>query len=156
MVGLRCFSVARCQTPSGIRLDGFGWVSLGPVRARQGPIWSRMGPYISRTIHRGSAGPVGPYRVPTGFRRNPVLARIGSRIDRLARNKDQMNPTACPDPFRPLLRSKTGKKSSFQGKRPPADRRRHRRTPFPRSLPGLGGPQLLLAQPRLLVSMTGC
>ena len=27
-----------------------------------------------------------------------------------------------------------------------------RRTPFNRSLPGLGGPQLLLAQPRLLVS----
>ena len=34
---------------------------------------------------------------------------------------------------------------------PPADRRRHRRTPFNRGLPGLGGPQLLLAQPRLLV-----
>ena len=29
--------------------------------------------------------------------------------------------------------------------------RRHRRTPFNRSLPSLGGPQLLLAQPMLLV-----
>ena len=37
--------------------------------------------------------------------------------------------------------------------RTPADRRRHRRTPLNRSLPGLGGPQRLLAQPRLLVSL---
>ena len=28
---------------------------------------------------------------------------------------------------------------------PPADHRRHRRTPFNRRLPGLGGPQILLA-----------
>ena len=34
---------------------------------------------------------------------------------------------------------------------PPADRRRHGRTPFNRQLPSLDGPQLLLAQPRLLV-----
>ena len=85
MVKLRCFSVARCQTPSGGRLDGFGWVLLGPKRARQGPGWSRMGPYISRTlmqdsrvICRGSSGPIGPYRVPTGFCRNTDLARRDS------------------------------------------------------------------------------
>ena len=43
---------------------------------------SRVGPYISRTpirdsrvIRRGSSGPVGSYRVPTGFRGNPDLAR---------------------------------------------------------------------------------
>ena len=72
--------VVRHRQGSGF--DGLGWVPLGPKRARQGPVWSRMGPYISRTpirdsrvIRRGSSGPVGPYRVPTGFRRNPVLAR---------------------------------------------------------------------------------
>ena len=36
--------------------------------------------------------------------------------------------------------------------RPPADRRRRLRTLLHRSLPSLGGPQLLLAQPMLLVS----
>ena len=72
--------VVRHRQGSGF--DGLGWVPLGPKRARQGPIWSRMGPYINRTpirysrvIRRGSSGPVGPYRVPTGFRRNPDLAR---------------------------------------------------------------------------------
>ena len=72
--------VVRHRQGSGF--DGLGWVPLGPKRARQGPVWSRMGPYISRTpirdsrvIRQGSSGPVGPYRVPTGFRRNPVLAR---------------------------------------------------------------------------------
>ena len=76
------FSVARCRTQSGVRLDGLGWVPLGPVRVRQGPVWSRIGPYVSRTpirdsrvIRRGSSGPVGPYRVPTGFHRNTDLAR---------------------------------------------------------------------------------
>ena len=80
------FRVARCQTPSGVRLDEFGWVPLGPKRARHGPVWSHMGPYekayVSRTpirdsrvMRQGSSGPVGPYRVPTGFRRNPDLAQ---------------------------------------------------------------------------------
>ena len=38
-------------------------------------------------------------------------------------------------------------------RRTPGGPRRHRRTPFHRRLPGLGGPQLLLAQPMLLVPM---
>ena len=82
VVGRQCFRVARCRTQSGVRLDGLGWVPLDPVRVRQGPVWSRIGPYISRTLTRdsrvirqGSSGHFGPYRVPTGFRRNPVLAR---------------------------------------------------------------------------------
>ena len=75
----------QCRTlsrPSGVRLDGLGWVPLGPVRVRQGPVWSRIHPYMSRTlirdnrvIRQGSSGPVAPCRVPTGFRRNTVLAR---------------------------------------------------------------------------------
>ena len=76
------FRVARCQTPSGVRLDGFGWVPLGPKRARQGPVWARIGPYISRVlirdsrvIRQGSSGPIGPNRVPTGFGWKPVLVR---------------------------------------------------------------------------------
>ena len=76
------FRVARCRTQSGVRLDGLGWVPSGPVGVRQGPVWSRIGPYISRTlirdsrvIRQGSSGQIGPKRVPTGFHRNPVLAR---------------------------------------------------------------------------------
>ena len=72
--------VVRPRRGSGF--EELGWVLLGPKRARRGPVWFRMGPYISRTlirvsrvIRQGSSGPVGPYRVPTGFRRNPVLAR---------------------------------------------------------------------------------
>ena len=38
------------------------------------------------------------------------MVRSGSRIDGLARNKDQMNPTAYPDPSGPLLRPKAAKK----------------------------------------------
>ena len=57
-----------------------GWVTLGPVRARQGPAWSRMGPFIytgqdSRAIRQGPSGFVGSYRVPSGFRWNLDLAR---------------------------------------------------------------------------------
>ena len=66
----------------GSGFDGLGWVTLGPVRARQGPVWSRMGPYISRTsiwdsraIRQGPSGPVGSYLVPMDFCRNPDLAQ---------------------------------------------------------------------------------
>ena len=158
MVGrLRSVShVVRHRQGSGF--DGLGWVPLGPKRARQDPVWSCMGPYISHTqipdnrvIRRGSSGPVGLYRVPTGFCRNPVLARRdltagARRIARLSRigarlmNGPIWNPLAFPR----ALRAPSGPSG------PPADRRRHRWTQFHRSLPGLGGPQLLLAQPRLL------
>ena len=66
----------------GSGFEGLGWVPLGLKRARQGPVWSRMGRYISRTsirdsraIRQGPSGPVGSYQGPTGFRRNPDLAR---------------------------------------------------------------------------------
>ena len=72
--------VVRHRQGSGF--EGLGWVPLGPKRAHQGPVWSHMGPYINRTqiwvsrVNRQDpSGPVGSYRVPTGFRRNPVLAR---------------------------------------------------------------------------------
>ena len=76
-------SVSHVVRPrQGSGFEGLGWVPLGPKRARQGRVWSRMGPYISRTlirdsrvIRQGPSGPVGSYRVPTGFRRNPVLAQ---------------------------------------------------------------------------------
>ena len=79
----RLRSVSHVVRPrQGLGFEGLGWVPLGPKRVRQGPVWSRMGPYISRTLMRdsrvirqGPSGPVGSYRVPTGFRRNLVLAR---------------------------------------------------------------------------------
>ena len=133
------------------------WVPLGPVRARRGSSGIRMGPYLSRTpirVHpvfrQGSSGPVGSRRDISAksakVRSGPKtsnLVRNGSRIDGLARNKDQMNPTACPDPSGPLLRPKTAKKRIFQGKRPPAASRRHRRTPFHRSSPVWGSYEAL-------------
>ena len=131
------------QGVSGVRV---GWVPLGPKRARQGPIWSRIGRYMSRTliwdsrvIHRGSSGPVGSYRVPMGFRRNPDLARrtptgLDGSLDCPISVHD-----SCTDPYGSLRRPH-GPSGG-----PSADRRRHRRTPFHRRLPGLGGPQLLLA-----------
>ena len=75
-------SVSHVVRPrQGSGFDGLGWVPLRPRRAHQGTVWSRMGPHISRTpirdnrvIRQGSSDPVGPYRVPTGFRRNPDLA----------------------------------------------------------------------------------
>ena len=63
------FRVACCRTHQGSGFDGLGWVLLGPKWARPGPVWSFI------WVPTGSSGPVGPYRVPTGFRRNPVLAR---------------------------------------------------------------------------------
>ena len=50
VVGRLRFRVACCQTPSEV-FDGLGWVTLGPVGARQGPVWSHMCPYISRTSY---------------------------------------------------------------------------------------------------------
>ena len=119
-----------------------GWVLLGPVRAHRGSSGTRMGPYLSRTpirVHRvfrqGSSGAVGPYRPISAksakVRSGPKtsnLARNGSRIDRLARNKDQMNPTTCPDPSGPLLRPKTAKKTNLR-KTAPGGPRGPRRPP---------------------------
>ena len=72
------------------------------------------------------------------IRRVAQLSRIGARL---------MYGTTYGTPRRP--HGPSGAPSGPD--RPPADRRRHRRTPFNRRLPGLGGPQLLLAQPRLLL-----
>ena len=131
------------------------WVPLGPVRDRRGSSGIRMGPYLSRTpirVHpvfrQGSSGPVGSRRDISAksakVRSGPKtsnLVRNGSRIDGLARNKDQMNPTACPDPSGPLLMPKTAKKMFKENgpRRPPAD---------------LGGsPSLLSAQAGAYVSV---
>ena len=73
------FRVARCRTQSGVSLDGLGWVPLGPVKVRQGPVCVRISQSYTDTEQSsdlsGSSGPVRPYRVPTRFRGNPVWAR---------------------------------------------------------------------------------
>ena len=105
-----------------------GLVPLGPLRARGGSSATRMDPYLSRApirVHlvfrQGQSGPVGTYR--------PHRPKIGqvqkqSRINRLARNKDQMNRIACPDPSGPLLKPKTDKKSDCLRKTAPRGSRR--------------------------------
>ena len=57
-------------------------VPMGLPAARGAAVGALEGPYLSRTpirdsrvIPQGLLGPVGPYRVPTGFCRNLVLAR---------------------------------------------------------------------------------
>ena len=92
--------VVRHRQGSGF--DGLGWVPLGPKRARQGPVWSRMGPYISRTlirdsrvIRQGPSGPVGSYRVPTGFRRNTDLARHHPTLGRQVSTDRSTVPCWC-------------------------------------------------------------
>ena len=94
---------------------------MGPVRVRQGSIWHRMGPKSSRTpirdsrvFHRGSSGPVGPYRVPTetlcfgtagpdGARRIERLSRIGARLIYGA----IWDPIASPQALRGPIRSRS-------------------------------------------------
>ena len=72
----------------------------------------RSNPLQGAVRHR--PGPGGLSRVHNaGGPKSSKMVRIGSRIDRLARNKDQMNPTACLDPSGPLLRPKTVKKICF-------------------------------------------
>ena len=122
--------------------DELGWVTLGPVRARQGPVWSRMGPYISRTpirdsrvIRRDASGPVGPYRVPTGFRRNPVWY---NRTRRVSTHHSTVPYWCMID-----VRSHTGPYGGPTG--PPGLRRDP--TGFRRTAGGTVGPRLIGASP---------
>ena len=73
-------SVYQSYTDTGQSSDPSGLVRS--CQGPSGPVWFRIGRYISRTlirdsrvIRQGSSGPVGPYRVLTGFHRNPVLAQ---------------------------------------------------------------------------------
>ena len=138
--------VVRHRQGSGF--DGLRCVPLGPVRACQGPVWSRMGPYISRTSIRDNRAICQGLSGPVGFRR----VSVGNLIwhDRTRRGSTDRSTV----PYRCTIdvRTHTGPYGDPTG--PPGPRRDlmgPRRTPLNRSLPGLGGPQLLLAQPRLLV-----
>ena len=111
----------------GSVFEGLGWVPLGPVGAR--PV-----------IRRGLLDPVGPCWVPTGFR-GTLFWVDGTR-------RGSTDRSTVPYRCTIDVRTHTGPPRASSGTNgPPADRRGHRRTPFNRRLPGLGGPQLLLAQP---------
>ena len=132
------FRVARCRTRSGVRIDGLGLASQVPSG------------HVSRVIRQIQSGPVGSYRVPTGFRRNPDLAQrdptgLDGSLDCYVSVHDR-----CTDPLGTPRRPQGPSGGSSGPNGPSADPRRHRRTLFNRRLPGLGGPQLLLAQPVLL------
>ena len=126
------FSVARFQTPSGVYIS-------------HTLIWD------SQVIHHGSSA-VGPYRVLMGFRWDPdcfgTTGPIKERVARPSCIDAQLMFGPLGTPRRPHVPS--GSPSGPNG--PPADRRRHRLNPFPRSLPGLGGPQLPLASAMAIVS----
>ena len=105
-----------------------GQVPLGHVGARPGPTGVRIvvvHPYgsieSSVRAHQVPSGHIGHIGQRPVRSKKSNMIQNGSRIDGLARNKDQMNPEACLDPSRPLLRPKTVKNPTFQGKRPPAD-----------------------------------
>ena len=119
--------------------------------------WARHGvPTGPPGPRQGSSGPVGPYRVPTGFRRNPDLARrtptgLDGSLDCPVSVHD-----SCTDPYG-TFRRPHGPSGGPSGPDywPPADPRRHHRTLFHRRLPGLGGPQLLLASAVAMVCRGG-
>ena len=100
------------------------WPKLGPESTVWAETWSRSMPGLFRSLWDGSnplqgAVPAWSWRSKSGPQcrfgpESSQMARIGSRIDGLARNKDKMNPTACPDPSRPLLRPKTAKNKLFK------------------------------------------
>ena len=128
-------------------------VLFGPVWSRAvpyGPVWLRISAYTDTGQSSDPSGSVEPNRFPTGFRQNPVLARRDpTRLDGSLDCPVSMHD-GCTDPYGTPRRphGPSGAPSGPNG--PPADPRRHHRSPFNRSLPGLGGPQLLLAQPMLL------
>ena len=138
------FRVAHCRTQSGVRLDGLGWVPLGPVRVRQGPVWSRIGPYIMQSYSdtgqsSDPSGLVGSRRAISGsdgFPSEPCFGTTGPvgarRIARLSLLGTPRRPHGLP--------GLVGTQRTPGGTLGPINR----------SLPGLGGPQLLLAQPVLL------
>ena len=127
-------------------------VPLGHVGARQGPTGVRMGPDLGRT----------PIRVHQVIRQGPSapVGHIGHIGQSSVRSKNiKFNPKWVENrPFGPKQRpnesyglsgpirttpeTKNGpNKIFFKGNGP----RRHRWTPFNKSLTGLGGPQLLSA-----------
>ena len=95
------FRVARCRTRSLVDIRS------GPVRARRGSPGTRMGPYLSRTpirVHRvirqGSSGPVGPYRLKSGFRRVSVRTPIWHDKPRQASTGHSTVPYRCTTKIR--------------------------------------------------------
>ena len=129
------FHVARCQTRSLVD------IRLGPIGSHQGSLGLVGDPYGSVSYSYTNTGPsslasglVGGRRAISAIsaksakvRSGPKtsnLLRNGSRIDGLARNQDQMNRIACPDPSGPLLSPKTPKKNFSKENGP----RRPRRT----------------------------
>ena len=88
---------------------------MGPGGSQEGTSGSRMVPYMglyisrtpirdSRVIGWCSSGPVGSYRVPTGFSRNPDLGRrTPTRLDGSLDCPVSVHDS-CADPYGPLRR----------------------------------------------------
>ena len=96
------------------------WVHNRPFGLKLGPeaCQDRSGAFGMGLTHSEGPSPAWSWRSKSGPQcrfgpKSSKMARNGSRIDGLARNKDQMNPTTCPDPSGPLLRPKTAKKPTF-------------------------------------------
>ena len=99
---------------------GLKWVENPRSGLKLGPeaCQDRSGAFGMGLTHSKEPSPAWSWRSKSGpqYRFGPKsskMGRNGSRIDRLARNKDQMNPTAPPDPSGPLLRPKTDKQLTF-------------------------------------------
>ena len=123
--------------------SGFdGLIRLGHIGFRQGTSGSRMGPYISRTSiwdSRATVGACWAISGSDGFPWEPCFWYDGTR--RVSTDRSTV-------PYRFTI--DVGAPSGPDG--PPAD---PHRTPLNRSLPGLGGPQLLLASGLLFRYNTG-
>ena len=88
-------------------------LKLGPEACQD-----RSGAFGMGLTHSKGPSPAWSWRSKSGPQcrfgpKSSKMARNGSRINALARDKDQMNPTACPDPSGPLLGPKNNQKHSF-------------------------------------------
>ena len=87
-------------------------LKLGPEACQD-----RSGAIGTGLTHSEGPSPAWSWRFKSGPQcrfgpKSSKMVRNGSRINRLARNKDQLNPTTCLDPSGPLLRPKMDKKTT--------------------------------------------
>ena len=137
----------QCRTLSDPVRGQASWVELGPVGSRQGTSGSRMVPY--RSVYRlytdtgqssDPSGLVGSLRAVSGsdgFPSEPCFGTTGPDEARRIARLSRIGARLMYGPIRDLRfwRPHGPSVGPSGPDRPPADRRRHRRTPFNRSAP---------------------
>ena len=91
-----------------------------------------------------------------GFPSEPCFGTTGPEVARRIARLSRIDARLMYGPPGHATASPRALRGPVGTQRTPGGPQRHRRTPFNRRLPGLGGPQLLLAQPMLLVFCSNC